>query len=126
MDSYSEVRPWGRFEKFHENKTCTVKLIYVNSNSRLSLQYHLNRSEYWRVVKGTAIVELDGNNFILNEGDGLEIPRKSRHRLGSLSEGCVLMEISYGHFDELDIVRLEDDYRRAPAISSAAKASGAG
>lgn len=78
------------------------------------------------MVKGTAIVELDGENFILNEGDTLEIPRKSRHRLGSRGGGCVVMEIAYGFFDELDIVRLEDDYRRAPAISTATKASGAG
>lgn len=101
-----------------------MKLIYVNPNSRLSLQYHFNRSEFWRVVKGTATVELDGENFILKEGDNLEIPRKAVHRLGSLGAGCVVMEIAYGNFDELDIVRLEDDYSRAPAISSS-KASAA-
>ena len=126
MGSYSESRPWGKFEKFHENKPCTVKLIHVSPNSRLSLQYHLNRSEFWRVVKGTATVELDGENFILKEGDSLEIPRKARHRLGSLDEGCVVMEIAYGNFDELDIVRLEDDYKRAPTISAATKTSAAG
>ena len=122
MGSYSESRPWGKFEKFHENRPCTVKLIHVNPNSRLSLQYHLNRSEFWQVVKGTATVELDGENFILKEGDNLEIPKKARHRLGSIDEGCVVMEIAYGNFDEYDIVRVEDDYKRASTISAAAKA----
>ena len=126
MDTYSESRPWGKFEKFHENKPCTVKLIHVNPNSRLSLQYHLNRAEFWQVVRGTAVVDLDGENYILNEGDSLEIPKKARHRLGALDDGCVVMEIAYGKFDEMDIVRLEDDYRRAPTISAAAKASAAG
>ena len=121
MGPYSERRPWGRFEKFHENKPCTVKLIHVNPNSRLSLQYHMNRSEFWRVVKGTAIAEVDGESFILKEGDSLEIPRKAKHRLGSLDEGCMVMEIAYGNFAELDIVRLEDDYKRAPTISAATK-----
>jgi len=125
MDTYSESRPWGKFEKFHENKPCTVKLIYVNPNSRMSLQYHMNRSEFWRVVKGTATVELDSENFILKEGDGLEIPRKAVHRLGSPDAGCVVMEIAYGNFDEQDIVRLEDDYSRAPVISASTKASAA-
>lgn len=125
MDTYSESRPWGKFEKFHENKPSTVKLIYVNPNSRLSLQYHFNRSEFWQVVKGTATVELDGENFILKEGDSLEIPTKALHRLGSLSEGCVVMEIAFGNFDEQDIVRLEDDYNRAPAISALTKATAA-
>ena len=125
MDTYSESRPWGKFEKFHENKPCTVKMIYVKPNSRLSLQYHFNRSEFWRVVKGTATVELDGENFILKEGDSLDIPRKAMHRLGSSHEGCVVMEIAYGNFDEQDIVRLEDDYSRAPAISEITKATAA-
>src|SRR6185503_102813 len=125
MDTYSESRPWGKFEKFHVNKPFTVKLIYVNPNSRLSLQYHMNRSEFWRVVRGTAAVELDGENFILKEGDGLEIPRNAVHRLGSPDAGCVVIEISYGNFDEQDIVRLEDDYSRAPVISASTKASAA-
>lgn len=38
MSIYSESRPWGRFGKFNENKPGTVKLIYVNPSSRLSLQ----------------------------------------------------------------------------------------
>ena len=51
MDIYTETRPWGKFEKFHENQLCTVKLIYVNANSRLSLQYHKHRMEFWEIVK---------------------------------------------------------------------------
>ncbi len=61
MEIYSESRPWGRFEKFHENKPCTTKLIYVNAHSLLSLQYHKKRAEFWKVIKGTAVVELDGH-----------------------------------------------------------------
>jgi mannose-6-phosphate isomerase-like protein (cupin superfamily) len=117
MGTYTEKRPWGRFEKLHENKPCTVKLIYINANSRLSLQYHMNRSEYWRVVRGTASVELDGKKFVLKEGDSIEIPRKAKHRLGSIDGGCVVLEIAYGKFDEADIVRLEDDYNRGKSVT---------
>ena len=126
MEIYSERRPWGEFVKFHENKPCTVKLIYVNPNSRLSLQYHVNRAEFWQVVKGTAVVDLDGETYILDEGGSIEIPRKAKHRLGSLDSGCVVMEIAYGEFDEDDIVRLEDDYSRVPEISARSKATAAG
>ena len=52
MNVYSEVRPWGRFEKFNENTPCTVKLLYINQGSRLSLQYHTKRKEMWRIIKG--------------------------------------------------------------------------
>lgn len=122
---YSENRPWGRFEKFHQNKPCTVKLIYINANSRLSLQYHNKRSEFWKVVKSTAIVELDGKVVILTEGETIVIPRRAKHRVGALDSDCVILEIAYGKFDENDIVRIEDDYQRAemPAAKSKAAAS---
>jgi mannose-1-phosphate guanylyltransferase len=114
MEIYSEDRPWGKFEKFHENKPCTIKLIYVNANSRLSLQYHKKRSEFWKVIKGIAMVELDGKAIILREGNTITIPRQAKHRVAALENGCVILEIAYGRFDENDIVRLEDDYQRAP------------
>jgi mannose-6-phosphate isomerase len=112
MKIYSESRPWGRFEKFHENKYCTVKLIYVNANSRLSLQYHKKRSEFWKVIKGTAMVEVDEKRIVLGEGDTITIPRQAKHRVLALKSECIILEISYGRFDENDIVRLEDDYQR--------------
>ena len=52
MEKYSEERPWGKFEQFCHNEEVTVKIITVNPNSRLSLQYHNNRDEFWRVLKG--------------------------------------------------------------------------
>ena len=112
MKIYSEIRPWGRFEKFHENKSCTVKLIYVNANSRLSLQYHKKRSEFWKVIKGTAVVEIDKKTIVLREGETITIPRQAKHRVLALKSNCIILEIAYGRFDENDIVRLEDDYQR--------------
>ena len=123
MNIHSERRPWGRFEKFHENKPCTVKLIYVNSNSRLSLQYHNRRSEFWKVVRGTAIVELEGKTIILTEGETLTIPRQAKHRVGALDSYCTILEIAYGKFDEKDIVRIEDDYQRAAVPKTRASAA---
>lgn len=124
MNIYSEERPWGKFEKFHENKPCTIKLIYVNPNSRLSLQYHNKRSEFWKIIKGTAEVELNGKTVILTEGETITIPRQSKHRIGAFDEGCTILEIAYGKFDENDIVKLEDDYERA-AITSKTKIAAA-
>lgn len=112
MKIYSEIRPWGRFEKFHENKSCTVKLIYVNANSRLSLQYHKKRSEFWKVIKGTAVVEIDKKTIVLKEGETTTIPKQAKHRVLALESDCIILEIAYGRFDENDIVRLEDDYQR--------------
>ena len=112
VDVHSEDRPWGRFEKFHENQPCTVKLIYINPNSRLSLQFHKNRWEFWRVIKGNAQVEIEDKLLTLKEGENIVIPRRAKHRVKALNNNCIILEISYGRFDENDIVRLEDDYQR--------------
>jgi mannose-6-phosphate isomerase len=112
MDIYTEDRPWGKFEKFHENQLSTVKLIYIKANSRLSLQYHRERWEFWKVIKGTAQVELDGEILELKEEENIVIPKGVKHRVKALNNNCVILEISYGNFDENDIVRIEDDYER--------------
>ena len=49
-------------------------------------------------------------------GDGVFIPRTTAHCLSATGDGPVrILEISFGKFDEGDIVRLEDVYGRAPA-----------
>ena len=116
MDIYTEDRPWGKFEKFHENQLSTVKLIYIKANSRLSLQYHKERWEFWKVIKGTAQVELDGKIIEVKEEENIVIPKGVKHRVKALNNNCVILEISYGNFDENDIVRIEDDYERTNNI----------
>jgi mannose-1-phosphate guanylyltransferase len=133
----SETRPWGHFERFILNEKCTVKLIYVNKNERLSLQYHNKRDEFWKVVKGPVEVQIgdDKNNSnnqedkkritpsssgsilttkILQTGDTIRIPAKTMHRLVGMegNDTAIILEISTGEFDEEDIVRLQDDYNR--------------
>jgi mannose-6-phosphate isomerase len=108
----TEQRPWGLFERYSLNEQTTVKLIMVEPNRRLSLQYHNNRDEFWKVIKGPVEVRTEDNSRILETGDSILIPRKTVHRLGALDEPAIILEISYGHFDEADIVRLEDDHFR--------------
>lgn len=100
---------------------CTVKLIYVNPLSRLSLQYHKKRSEFWMVVTGIAHVQVDNRFYVLKEGQTIEIPKNTRHRIEAKETKCVILEISYGTFDEDDIVRLEDDYKRKTTSPSTHK-----
>ncbi|HEX6561484.1 MAG TPA: phosphomannose isomerase type II C-terminal cupin domain [Nitrososphaera sp.] len=112
-----EQRPWGWFEQFNENDPCTVKLIHVKAGSRLSLQYHEKRREFWKVVKGPAIVQIDGKTFTGKAGDEFEIPTRAKHRLAAKkSSDALVLEISYGHFDEDDIVRIEDDFGRTKDV----------
>jgi mannose-1-phosphate guanylyltransferase len=108
----TENRPWGHFERFTLNEPCTVKLVYLDGNKRLSLQYHNKRSEFWKVIKGPVKVQIEKNIQTLRTGQMITIPKKTIHRLIGAGTDAIILEISTGEFDESDIVRLEDDYKR--------------
>jgi mannose-1-phosphate guanylyltransferase len=109
-----ERRPWGHFERFTLNEPSTVKLVYVESGQRLSLQYHNHRTEFWKVVKGPIKVRIGDEHRILQTDDSVIVPDRTVHRLIGLRgvQQAIILEISFGEFDESDIVRLEDDYSR--------------
>ena len=62
-----EERPWGKFEVLLDAEDCKVKRITVKEGQRLSYQSHEHRSETWTVVKGRAVVTLDGGDRVLEE-----------------------------------------------------------
>lgn len=109
-----EYRPWGFFENLFEDQFCKVKRIVVNSNQRLSLQYHLHRSEHWLVTKGIATVYLNGKLSKLKTGMSIDIPKKSKHYLQNKTKNpLVIIETQLGtYFGEDDIIRLDDPYDR--------------
>lgn len=111
-EKYSEQRPWGNFEQFCLNSPCTVKIINVNPGEELSLQYHKHRSEFWRVIQGEGVVIINEEELIANQGDEFIIPVESNHQIKTKNNPLQILEISFGNFDEKDIIRLEDKYQR--------------
>ena len=106
-------KPWGRFEQYTHNLPCTVKIITVVPGGKLSRQYHHKRDELWVVLDPGSAVELDGEVLHPEPEEKLFISRETVHRLSSVGGGEVrVLEISFGEFDEDDIVRLEDVYGR--------------
>ena len=112
MKKYSENRPWGKFEQFSLNEISTVKIISVNPNEELSLQYHNKREEFWRVIDGEALIYIGDEIKKGKQDDEFFIPLKTNHRIKTEESSVRILEISFGEFDENDIVRLEDKYNR--------------
>ena len=112
MKKYTEKRPWGSFEQFTHNELSTVKIINVNPGQELSLQYHNHRDEFWRIIRGKANIILGEETHEAKEGDEFFIPKKTKHRIMTDNKAAQILEISFGKFDEEDIVRLEDKYNR--------------
>ena len=113
VKAFQVEKPWGNFRQFTHNSSSTVKIITVNPGEALSLQSHKKRAEFWKVVKGDGIVEIDGVRMDIGEGGECEVPQGSKHRLAAGRSGIMVLEIATGDFDENDIVRFEDKYGRA-------------
>lgn len=110
-----DQRPWGSFTVLDEGEGFKVKRIEVLTNKRLSYQKHARRSEHWFVVSGTAKVTLDGKEFLVKNGEAIDIAVGTAHRVENpdAEELLVFIETQTGdYFGEDDIVRLEDDFGR--------------
>ncbi len=105
-------KPWGSFTEFTHNEPSTVKLLYVNQGEEFSLQYHHNRREFWKVVKGRPRITIGEEAKDAQEGDEFEINQETKHRIAAPTDDVIVLEISTGEFDEEDIVRVEDKYGR--------------
>ena len=55
-------KPWGYEHIWARTDKYVGKLLHINPNSRLSLQYHNHRSEHWTIVQGEGKVIVDGNH----------------------------------------------------------------
>ena len=113
LKPFTDNRPWGWFRDFITNKPCTVKILFVKKGEAFSLQKHLRRDEFWRVLKGEPEITLGDKIIEAKPGDEFEVPRKTIHRIYSPNTDSEILEISRGKFDENDIIRLEDKYGRS-------------
>lgn len=105
-------RPWGNFKQFTQNSLSTVKIITVNKEESLSLQSHTKRDEFWKVLKGDGIFEINNVSHDVVEGDEYYVKKGEEHRMTAGENGLQVLEIAFGDFDEEDIVRYEDKYGR--------------
>ena len=106
-------RPWGQFDQFTQNEKTTVKIISVDKENSLSLQYHNNRTEFWHIISGNPIVTINENKTNAKPGDEFVVEKRDLHRIEASDSDVLFLEIAYGDFNEDDIVRVEDKYGRA-------------
>lgn len=107
------IKPWGNFRQYTHNEISTVKILTVAAGAKLSLQSHHKREELWIILDEGVSVQIDDQIIIPQKGAEVFINQGTKHRLiGASTETCRVLEISFGEFDENDIVRYQDDYRR--------------
>ena len=107
------ARPWGSFFQYANNEECTVSLMTVLPGQRLSLQSHTGRAELWIVIDDGAKVQVGDDIREYKTGDEIWIPANERHRLSCHGDKPVrVLEVAFGNWQQDDIRRYEDDYKR--------------
>ena len=111
-----ENRPWGHFEVLLDEPGYKVKRLVVEPGARLSLQFHRHRSEHWHIAVGKGLATVGEQETLVQEGRSVDIPSNTQHRIENTGESpLAFIEIQRGErLDEDDIVRVQDDYGRAP------------
>ena len=105
-------KPWGDFVNIWRERDLNIKIINVRPGSSLSLQGHKERDEVWFILKGTLYCQIKNKVYKMKKGIGYLIPKNCKHRLAAKKEGGKIVEISFGKFNEEDIIRYEDNYAR--------------
>lgn len=106
-------RPWGSFKQYAFNQECTVSLMAVLPGQRLSLQSHTGRAELWIVMDEGAVVCVGENERTCHAGEEIWIPANEKHRLSCRGDQPVrVLEVAFGNWQQADIQRYADDYRR--------------
>lgn len=109
-------KPWGREEVVEINDKYMVKRLTMWAGHRCSLQYHSLKMETIYVLSGVLKIVQGSSQDSLEDklyraGDTITIPPGLIHRMEGV-EDAVYLEASTPEMD--DVVRLVDDYQRAP------------
>ena len=58
-----------------------IKVLTINPESKISLQYHKKRSEHWVVTKGVATITLGEKKIKLKEKESIFVKLGQKHRI---------------------------------------------
>jgi mannose-6-phosphate isomerase len=108
-------KPWGYEVLWANTENYVAKVMHINSDHRMSLQYHEKKEETIYVMSGKLRIwnsEDDSKYTDMESGSIYHVTPGNVHRFGSATKkyGTLLMEVSTNHLD--DVIRLSDDYKR--------------
>lgn len=109
-------KPWGKEEVIEINDRYMMKKLTMWKGRRCSIQYHNVKREtiyvlsgQLRIYTGPSVEQLTSRVFV--SGETITLVPGVVHRMEAV-EDAVYLEASTPEMD--DVVRLVDDYKRAP------------
>lgn len=124
-------RPWGTVEVLTQQKNCSVRILTIEADQKLSFQRHLVRDEFFISLDENIGLEIctetldnlpddadindikEIKSLVLEKGDYVLIPKGIWHRTKASKDRVRLLEIGYGAYDQnKDIERIDDKFGR--------------
>ncbi len=98
IDSSSvHYRQWGKYKDLEVSDTHYVRHIYVTPGRTIYEHSHENRTENWIIVKGKAMVSLDGKFNILDGCGNIEVKLGVKHQISNVgTEVLEFIDTAYG------------------------------
>ena len=106
-------KPWGYEILWAQTEDYVSKIMCIQPNQRMSLQYHEKKEETIYVMSGVLILweSKEAETFKrLGPGTVYHVKPGQIHRFGAGDNAVMLTEVSTNFLE--DVVRLEDDYKR--------------
>lgn len=113
-------KPWGEEVILGRSAGAVCKLLRISAGGRLSLQYHRRKRETLIVLDGRVRLTLGDSaealrTIAVGRGHREWVPAGRIHRLEALEGDAEVLEFAFeSEGVGEDIVRLRDDYGRAP------------
>lgn len=94
----SVSRPLSRYEwgnnceafNFVDNEKFNVKLERMPPKTEDVLHYHKQSQQFFFILKGNAVFEVDGVILMVHEGEGLHVEAGRQHRIMNKEEATTL------------------------------------
>ncbi|AIQ55095.1 mannose-1-phosphate guanylyltransferase/mannose-6-phosphate isomerase [Paenibacillus sp. FSL R7-0331] len=100
-------RPWGHHTVLDYTENYKIKKVIVKPGRKLSSQRHYHRNEHWIVVRGTALVTINGVETLLRTNESTFIRMGEEHLVENPGKiDLCLIEVQVGDYvKEDDVIR---------------------
>lgn len=97
METHKKI--WGEEKWITNTEKYCAKILYLKKGYRCSYHYHKIKDETFYILKGVVLMELEKEEFLLEEGSVIHIPIGAKHRFTGFTNAEIL-EVSTQHFED--------------------------
>jgi len=97
METHKKI--WGEEKWITNTEKYCAKILYLKKGYRCSYHYHKIKDETFYILKGVVLMELEKEEFLMEEGSVIHIPTGAKHRFTGSTDAEIL-EVSTQHFED--------------------------